>query len=37
MPNGVVVSLPTGVIKVGLLIAEIKKAGLTEEAFSELL
>jgi hypothetical protein len=37
MPNGVVVSLPTGVVKVGLLISEIKKAGLTEEAFIELL
>ena len=37
MPNGHIVSLPTGVIKVGLLQSEVKKAGLSMEEFLELL
>jgi len=37
MPNGKRLSLPNGVLKVGLLRAQIKVAGLTEEQFLELL
>jgi predicted RNA binding protein YcfA (HicA-like mRNA interferase family) len=37
MPNGHIVSLPTGVIKVGLLQSEVRKSGLTMERFLELL
>jgi len=37
MPNGKRVSLPTGVLKVGLLRAQIRVAGLTEDEFLELL
>ena len=37
MPNGRRVSLPTGVLKQGLLRAQIRVAGLTEEEFLSLL
>jgi hypothetical protein len=37
MPNGHIVSLPTGVIKTGILSSEIKKSGLTVDQFEELL
>jgi hypothetical protein len=37
MPNGNVVSLPTGVLKVGLLSHEIKAAGKTEQEFLDEL
>jgi hypothetical protein len=37
MPNGRRISLPSGILKVGLLKHEIKSAGLTEEEFLELL
>lgn len=37
MPNGNRLSLPSGVLKVGLLKAQIKAAGMTEEEFLELL
>jgi hypothetical protein len=37
MPNGKIVSLPTGTLMVGLLRAQIKVAGLTEEEFDALL
>jgi hypothetical protein len=37
MPNGHIVSLPTGIIKVGLLQSEVRKSGLTMEQFLELL
>ncbi len=37
MPNGKIVSLPTGVLMVGLLKAQIKAAGLTDEEFDGLL
>ena len=37
MPNGRRISLPTGVLKEGLLRAEIKAAGLAAEEFLELL
>jgi hypothetical protein len=37
MPNGQTVSLPTGILKIGLLRSQIKAAGLTDEEFSELL
>ena len=33
MPNGRIVSLPTGILKVGLLLHEVKMAGKTEEEF----
>jgi hypothetical protein len=33
MPNGKIVSLPTGVIKIGLLSNQIKVAGKTDEDF----
>jgi predicted RNA binding protein YcfA (HicA-like mRNA interferase family) len=37
MPNGKIVSLPHGILKQGLLEAEIRKAGLTISEFIELL
>ena len=37
MPNGHIVSLPTGIIKTGLLEAEIKRSELTVEQFIDLL
>ncbi len=37
MPNGMRVSLPHGILKVGLLKAQIKVAGLSEDEFLELL
>ena len=37
MPNGNRLSLPTGVLKVGLLKGQIKAAGLTEDQFMEVL
>jgi hypothetical protein len=37
MPNGHIVSLPTGVIKIGLLQSEVKKSGMTMEQLQELL
>lgn len=38
MPNGVLITIPTkGELKVGLLKAAIKRAGLTEEEFLKLL
>ena len=37
MPNGNRLSLPSGVLKLGLLRAQIKAAGLTEDEFLELL
>jgi predicted RNA binding protein YcfA (HicA-like mRNA interferase family) len=38
MPNGVIVTIPgKGELRVGLLKAAIKKSGLTEEAFLDLL
>jgi hypothetical protein len=37
MPNGKRVSLPTGILRTGLLRAQIRVAGLAEEEFLELL
>jgi len=38
MPNGQLITIPaTGEIKIGLLKAAIRKAGLTEEEFTNLL
>jgi hypothetical protein len=37
MPNGTIISLPQGILKQGLLEAEIRKSGLTIEEFMELL
>jgi predicted RNA binding protein YcfA (HicA-like mRNA interferase family) len=37
MPNGKIISLPHGILKQGLLEAEIRKSGLTIEEFLELL
>jgi hypothetical protein len=37
MPNGHIVSLPTGVLKVGLLSSEIRKSGLTTDQFAALI
>jgi hypothetical protein len=37
MPNGALVSLPTGTVRFELLRAQIKAAGMTEEEFRELL
>jgi len=38
MPNGQLITIPTrGELKIGLLKAAIRKAGLTEEAFVNLL
>ena len=38
MPNGMIITIPGNkVIKIGLLKSAIKKAGLTEEQFIELL
>jgi hypothetical protein len=37
MPNGRRLSLPSGILKVGLLKAQIKAAGLSEDEFLELL
>ena len=38
MPNGMIVTIPEKkVLKIGLLKAAIKKAGMTEEKFIELL
>jgi predicted RNA binding protein YcfA (HicA-like mRNA interferase family) len=38
MPNGLIITLPSSKeLKIGLLKAAIKKAGLTEEDFSRLL
>ena len=37
MPNGHIVSLPTGIIKVGLLQAEVRKSNLTMAEFVEFL
>lgn len=38
MPNGQIITIPTSKdLKIGLLKAAIKKAGLTDEAFIELL
>jgi len=38
MPNGQLITIPvSGEVKIGLLKAAIKKAGLTEQAFEKLL
>ena len=38
MPSGIIITLPwSKVLKIGLLMAAIKKAGLTKEEFLELL
>jgi predicted RNA binding protein YcfA (HicA-like mRNA interferase family) len=38
MPNGQIVTIPNkGTVKIGLLRAAIAKAGLTDEAFADLL
>ena len=37
MPNGNLVVLPSGVLKVGLLISQIRHAGLSEDEFEEAL
>jgi hypothetical protein len=38
MPNGSLITIPvSGELKIGLLKAAIKKAGLTEEEFRKLL
>jgi predicted RNA binding protein YcfA (HicA-like mRNA interferase family) len=38
MPNGQLITIPvSGEVKIGLLKAAIKKAGLTEEEFEKLL
>ena len=38
MPNGQLITIPVkGEVKIGLLKAAIKKAGLTEEEFEKLL
>jgi predicted RNA binding protein YcfA (HicA-like mRNA interferase family) len=38
MPNGIIITIPAkGELKVGLLRSAIRKAGLTEEQFLELL
>jgi len=38
MPNGMTVTIPrTGELKVGLMKVAIRRAGLTEERFSELV
>ena len=38
MPNGIIVTIPIkGEVKVGLLKSAIRKAGLTEEQFLDLL
>lgn len=38
MPNGQLITIPVrGDVKIGLLKAAIRKAGLTEEEFSDLL
>jgi predicted RNA binding protein YcfA (HicA-like mRNA interferase family) len=38
MPNGQLITIPVrGELKIGLLKAAIRKAGLTEEKFSDLL
>lgn len=38
MPNGQLITIPvSGEVKIGLLKAAIKKAGLTEKAFENLL
>jgi len=37
MPNGELIVLPGGVLKVGLLVAQIKRAGLTVEEFEKEL
>jgi len=38
MPNGQLITIPvSGELKIGLLKAAIRKAGLTEEEFSDLL
>jgi hypothetical protein len=37
MPNGKIVSLPTGVLLIGLLKAQIKVAGMSDEEFDDLL
>ena len=37
MPNGRLIELPTGTLKIGLLIAQIRRAGLTTEEFEEAL
>jgi hypothetical protein len=37
MPNGTLIELPSGVLKVGLLRAQIRRAGLTIEEFEESL
>ena len=37
MPNGHIVSLPNGVIKIGLLQAEVRKSRLTMDDFVNLL
>lgn len=37
MPNGRVCSFPTGVLKIGLLVHEIKMAGKTEEEFRDAI
>lgn len=38
MPNGQLITIPVkGELKIGLLKAAIRKAGLTEEEFSDLL
>ena len=37
IPNGKIVSLPTGVLKIGLLAHQIKVAGKTDRDFDEAL
>lgn len=38
MPNGLIITIPqSGELKIGLLKSAIKKAGLTEEEFLDLM
>jgi hypothetical protein len=37
MPNGALIELPSGILKVGLLRAQIRRAGLTVEQFEKEL
>lgn len=37
MPNGAIVSIPTGTVKVGLLLSQIRKADRTPEEFLDAL
>lgn len=37
MPNGTLIELPSGTLKIGLLISQIRRAGLTTAEFEEAL